>query len=393
MRLTPRARLNVLWAALPALVAGCPAADHSPTTAAALPAPSASAPDAPDAPPVIFDTDMWSDIDDALALAMLHSLHEQHEINLVAVTVSTAEPWSASYVDLVNTFYGHADIPIGLTHDGPTPEDFAKRFPQSKGPTTRYTEILSQRTESDGSLRYPHQLVDGAKAPEAVSLLRKTLAAQPDGSVVMIQVGYSTNFARLLDSPADASSPLSGRELVAQKVRLLSAMAGNFHETRSGTRTFPEGSPEFNLMVDVRAAQKVFSSWPTPIVDSGFEIGLGMLYPGQSITGDYAYVEHHPIAETYLTFCEEQKERGGMKQCPHNHPTFDLTAVLYAARPDGGYFSLSQPGRIKVLAGGGSRFEESADGSHRHLILDEQQKARTLDAMVTLASRPPRKTF
>jgi len=39
---------------------------------------------------VIFDTDIWSDIDDALALAMLHALHDRHEINLAAVTISTA---------------------------------------------------------------------------------------------------------------------------------------------------------------------------------------------------------------------------------------------------------------------------------------------------------------
>jgi purine nucleosidase len=38
-------------------------------------------------------------------------------------------------------------------------------------------------------------MTDAAQAPEAVWLLRKTLAAQPDGSVVVIQVGYSTNDA------------------------------------------------------------------------------------------------------------------------------------------------------------------------------------------------------
>ncbi len=379
MRPTPRAKLNVLWAVLPFLAAGCPAADHPGAAPAVTAAPDASPASAPDVPPVIFDTDMWSDIDDALALAMLHALHDRHEINLVAVTVSTAEPWCASYVDLVNTFYGHAEIPVGLTHDGPTTADFARRFPQSKGPTTRYTEILSQETKSDGSPVYPHRLVDGAKAPEAVALLRRTLAAQPDGSVVMIQVGYSTNLAALLDSPADASSPLPGRELVAQKVKLLSAMAGNFHD----------GAPEFNLVVDVPAAKKVFSRWPTPIVDSGFEIGLAMLYPGQSIAHDYGYVEHHPIAEAYLTFCEEQKERGWQGQCPHDHPTFDLTAVLYAARPDLDYFSLSKPGRITVLSDGSSRFKESADGPHRYLILDKRQKARTLEEMVRLATQPP----
>src|SRR4030081_2845521 len=82
---------------------------------------------ASDAPPlidrrapinVVFDTDMWSDIDDALALAMLHALQDRHEINLVAVTVSTDIKWCASYVDLVDTFYGHPQVPVGLAHDG-----------------------------------------------------------------------------------------------------------------------------------------------------------------------------------------------------------------------------------------------------------------------------------
>jgi len=70
-----------------------------------------------DPPNVIFDTDIWSDIDDALALAMLHALHDRHEINLAAVTISTREKSSATYVDLVNTFYGHPGIPIGLVRD------------------------------------------------------------------------------------------------------------------------------------------------------------------------------------------------------------------------------------------------------------------------------------
>jgi hypothetical protein len=37
----------------------------------------------------------------------------------------------------------------------------------------------------------------------------------------MIQEGFSTNLAQLLDSPADAASTLPGVELVAKKVPLL----------------------------------------------------------------------------------------------------------------------------------------------------------------------------
>jgi len=339
---------------------------------------------------VIFDTDVWSDIDDMLALAMLNTLHDRGELNLVAVTISTDDKWCAPYVDLVNTFYAHPQIPVGIVHNGMNTEAFRKKYPDMTWPVTEYTRLVAQRKNKDGSLVYPHRLIDGTKAPEAVSLLRKTLAAQPDGSVVMIQVGYSTNLARLLESGADAASALNGRDLIRKKVRLLSAMAGNFSETTSAGKAWPKGTPEFNLMSDVPSAQKVFSEWPTPVVASGFEIGLAMLYPGQSIEHDYSYVEHHPIADTYRTYCEEQKAKGSMKDpCPHNHATFDLTSVLYAARPDRDYFSLSKPGKITVLADGGSRFDESEDGTHRYLILSDEQKARTLEAMAMLASQPP----
>jgi len=334
---------------------------------------------------VILDTDIWSDIDDALALAMLHALQDRHEINVVTVTVSTAEKWCASFVDLVNTFYGHPTIPVGIVHDGPNTETFRAKYPQVTWPVSRYTEILSEEKKADGSLVYPHRLLDGTKAQEAVSLLRKTLAAQRDASVVVIQIGYSTNLARLLDSAADSSSALNGRELIRKKVRFLSVMAGNFADASIDGKTFPKGSPEFNLAADVPSAQKVFSSWPTPIVDSGFEIGVAMLYPALSIERDFSYVKDHPIADAYRTHVQETA-----KKWPHDQATFDLTSVLYAARPDRNYFSLSNPGTITVLADGSSRFDESKDGTHRYLIQSEEQKARTLEAMVMLVSQPPR---
>ena len=51
---------------------------------------------------IIFDTDMGNDVDDALALAMLHAFQSRHEINLLAVTVTKDNKWAAPYVDVVN---------------------------------------------------------------------------------------------------------------------------------------------------------------------------------------------------------------------------------------------------------------------------------------------------
>ncbi|MEE2676138.1 MAG: nucleoside hydrolase, partial [Planctomycetota bacterium] len=67
---------------------------------------------------LIFDTDMGNDIDDAMALAMIHSLVSRGECELLAVTVTKDHPQSAAFVDLINTFYGRPDIPIGVVKDG-----------------------------------------------------------------------------------------------------------------------------------------------------------------------------------------------------------------------------------------------------------------------------------
>lgn len=343
--------------------------------------------------PIIFDTDIWSDIDDPLALAMLHALEDRAEVRLLAVTVSTNLHWCASYVDLVNTFYGRPDVPIGIVRDGVEMESIIKKLPDWFVPVSRYTQLLSEQRLDDGSWRYPRRLTAERATPDATTLLRKTLAAQPDRSVVVVEVGYHTNLARLLGSPPDTISALNGHQLVARKVRRLVVMAGSFRWPApgeiNGENRFPKQDPEFNLVVDIPAAQMVFASWPTPIVATGVEVGAAMRYPPESILNDYSYVRHYPIAQTYLAFSEERRAKEPLMKVPHAHATFDLTAVLYAARPNRNYFSISAPGRITVLDDGSSHFEEARGGRDRYLVLTDEQKARTLEAMVMLTSQPP----
>src|SRR5271156_3111820 len=87
------------------------------TLAIALPASAATPLD------VFFDTDMGNDVDDALALAMLHAFASRGEVKLLAVTVSKDNPWAAEYVRLVNEYYGRGAIPVGIVRDGKTQED------------------------------------------------------------------------------------------------------------------------------------------------------------------------------------------------------------------------------------------------------------------------------
>jgi hypothetical protein len=308
---------------------------------------------------LIFDTDIGNDVDDALAVGVIHALQNRDECQLLAVTITKDHDLSAPFVDLLNTFYGRGDVPIGVVRNGPTPEP------------SKFT-VLAQQRDGD-QLRYPHDLRSGADAPDATSLLRKVLVQQPDNSVVIAQVGFSTNMARLLDSPADDHSPLSGRELVKQKVKLLSVMAGAFQPINGNTHL------EYNVVKDIPSAQKLAESWPTPILYSGFEIGLAITYPARSIEQDFQYVPHHPLSESYCLFMPP----------PHNRPTWDLTSVLQVVRPDRDYFDLSPPGRVEVDASGETRFVPDPSGQHRYLIADREQVLRVREALVFLASEPP----
>lgn len=313
--------------------------------------------------PVIFDTDMGNDIDDALALAMLHALQSRGEAEILAVTITKDHPQAAPYTDALNTFYGRGDIPIGVVKGGKTPEDAAM------------LSVPLGRTRDDGSPVYPHDLTDGAQAPDATTVLRRALAEAEDGSVVVIQVGFSTNLARLLDSPADDISPLSGRDLVAQKVRLLSVMGGDYAPYAEPEHTWPE----YNVETDIPAAQKLFGEWPTPIVASGYELGVVIFYPAYSIRNHFDYVADHPVVDAYENLIP----------MPYDRPTWDLTSVLYAVRPDEGYFGLSVPGTIRVGDDGRTALVPHRDGQHRILTASEVQRARALEAMIYLVSQPP----
>ena len=58
--------------------------------------------------PIIFDTDMGNDADDAMALAVLHAFIDRGECDLLAVTLTKSSP-CAAYVKMFNAYMG---IPI-----------------------------------------------------------------------------------------------------------------------------------------------------------------------------------------------------------------------------------------------------------------------------------------
>ena len=263
---------------------------------------------------IIYDTDMGNDVDDALALAMLHSLQNPGESELLAITATKDHDEVAPYLDAINTFYGRGSIPIGVTGSGVTPE------------RSRFTGVALERMMmSTFTPRFKHR---GACAFSGSSVTRE-LGRAADNSVVIVQVGFSTNLAGLLQTDGDEYSSLSGLELVEQKVKHISIMAGTFALIEGQVHL------EYNIVQDIPSAQYLAKNWPTPIYWSGFEVGLAIRYPAISIENDFNYLDRHPIPESYQAYIPT----------PHERP-WDLTSVLLATREERNYFGISESGTL-----------------------------------------------
>ncbi|MCF0233697.1 MAG: nucleoside hydrolase, partial [Thermoguttaceae bacterium] len=265
---------------------------------------------------IIYDTDMGNDIDDVFALAMLNNLEKRGEVELLAITITKDNQYAAPYIQLVNEFYNNPDCPIGRV-DNSGVETFDGKF----------LKATLDATDENGAPMFPFDYKnDKTEYFDAVSLLRKTLAAAEDGSVVIAQVGFSTNLVNLLDSPADDVSSLTGRELAAKKVKFVSAMAGAFTDDL-------KNHTEYNIVCDIPSAKRLFAEWPTPIYVSGYDVGRRVLLTPETMNRDYEYVKFHPLKEAFKYYRGLESE-----QC-----TWDLTSILFAARPDSGYFGVSEP--------------------------------------------------
>jgi inosine-uridine nucleoside N-ribohydrolase len=302
---------------------------------------------------VIYDTDMGNDTDDILGLILLHNYTDLGLVNLLGVGTSKDHPYSARYIDLLNTWYKHGDIPIGVVVDGPE-VDSIMAIP-------RYLTTVVDM-EKDGKPVFKRSVHEYQSLLPAESLYRKLLATASDHSLVIISVGMYTNLARLLETGADQYCELSGMELVKQKVDYLCLMGGNFVEPL----------PECNVVTDSAASSEVFSHWPTRIVITPFELGSTIPYPASSFANDFNFVDHHPLIEAKKWYSQEFR----------NSPTWDMTAVLYAVETAEGYFNLSEPGK----AGLGwepdiqhhivTEFTPDADGNHYYLVVDSIQRER-----------------
>lgn len=310
---------------------------------------------------VILDTDMGNDIDDALALDMLFKYMDQGKVKLLGIANNKDSEYSTRFLDLFSTWYGYPKIPIGQLSNGVKLNDYVDYC----------KNVVDLNAQS--SSPYPYSVKDHQKLLSSEKLYRKILAKQPDHSVVVISVGFSTNLQRLLSSGPDEYSKLNGRDLVAKKVVYLSVMAGSFGEKKRA---------EFNVIHDISAARYIFDRWPVGIVMSPFEVGAKVSYPAKSIQEDFNWTNHHPLVDAYKHY----------RPFPYNRPTWDLTSVYYAVDGSkGNLLTISEPGTIRVDEKGFTHFEKNSTGNHYVLSIDQEQTPKLKQYFINLIKQKPKR--
>jgi hypothetical protein len=285
---------------------------------------------------LIIDTDVGMDLDDAAAMGIMHALMDLNEIEVLAIGVVNGADSAVPYLDALNTWYGRPDLPIGVIKmTAPVARDLYTK------------EILDS---------YPHDLTAEA-APDAVTLYRQVLAAQPDRSVTLVAMGAATNIADLLNSPADGISPLTGRELLEKKLKLY--IPGGGAEGK-----FPKAKFSGNYRVDQAAARTELDLMPSnfPMIYVG---GDSKLRLGTQLTEK---PEDHFIRRTAEGFY-----KGEIK----GFITWDQVRLLYAARPAlREKWELSAPSDVQILDGAYFEWTPTPDRGRAYANLKDVETIR-----------------
>ena len=284
---------------------------------------------------IIFDSDMGPDYDDVGAITLLHAFADSGYAKILATVASTKYEGVAAVFSVFNTYFGRRDLPIGV-------------------PKEKALELKDWQHWTDTLIsKYPHKIKTNSDVPGATEIYRKILSAQPNKSVTIVTTGFLTNLYYLMNSTPDKYSKLDGKELIKQKVKQLVCMAGRF----------PLGS-EFNVNRDAVASQLVFNNWPTPVLLSGFEIGM-KIKTGLPLIRNTS-IKSSPVKDVFRICIPMAKEDSAGRM------SWDETAVLVAVKGYKPWYKI-ESGKM-VVANDGSNSWVDNPAVHDRLVEEKSPK-------------------
>jgi len=213
--------------------------------------------------------------------------------------------------------------------------------------------------------------------PSAVEVLRKTLVAQEDNSVVISSIGMTTNMRDLVKSSGgDQYSPLSGYDLIAQKVKQVVWMDGGYNFACAAYKNDKE--PGFlGDDGDCRgSAKEIFELWPNTTQHIFNPTAIGNKVHTGSVMTDCLPVES-PCRKGYFDWGKAVTGKGDH----FDRNSWDLINTLIAVRGiNGTYFNQTTYENYSVDVSGKPETWESPSkqGAYNKLEYFLENKTETI---------------
>jgi inosine-uridine nucleoside N-ribohydrolase len=299
--------------------------------------------------PIIFDTDIGSDIDDALALALAL---QSPELDVRAVTTVSDDTVGRSRLAWKEMgLYGRHDIPLATGAPAPL-----------VGPA------LTEHVPPQFQVLTAQDVLPPAARRRAADLIVDTLMASPQ-KLTLVPVGPLTNIALALKM----------EPRIKEKIERIVLMGGAFGLLR----------PEYNIRRDYIAASIVFGSG-VPITAVGLDVTLRCKLEGADLERLRAAGND---ASRFLVRLIELWQSGQAGQYPTLHDPLAMAVVFRAGLVE------TQSGRVEVetagAVGNGLTLFTPAerlpkDVTPSTLIARQVNVRGFLDLLVERLSAPPR---
>lgn len=216
---------------------------------------------------VLFDTDIGSDIDDAVALAYLLA---QPRCELVGITTVSGKPVERAKLASAICKTAGQDVPI-------VPGNEDRLDGLTRQPNVPQATALPN---------WPHETDFGDR--DAVEFMAETIRNAPN-EVVLLAVGPMTNIARLFTEHPDVPTLLKSLHL----------MAGRFTDSQPDA---PKS--EWNVHCDPAASGVVYSAEIAADVSNHTSIGLDVTFPVVMNSVEVRKHFQHPLLQPVLEMSE-----------------------------------------------------------------------------------------
>lgn len=200
---------------------------------------------------IIIDTDFASDADDIVAIRLAMCFQDLGMLDVMGIALSTTYSRSPLAVYALCTQDGYGSIPVAMDTSG-----------NGVQVHTDYVDVMYNLLKNKTDYEQP------------VPMYRRILSSS-DARVNIITLGFLQNIQGLMNSAPDQYSPLTGMELIAQKVDTIYIVGGN-----------STGRPSFNFYWTgekvINAARDVARDFPARVVflqsDLSDDTFCGQLY-------------------------------------------------------------------------------------------------------------------